>query len=151
MAVPVKVSDRLLTLAREEARATQRSATAQIEHWAILGRAVEALLAYRDVLALTRAGQALPVPALVRAEEVDDLLRRIAADADRERVKARIRDGATPVYAADPGAPGVLVQIGPDGTRTRGRLEGRAFVPERLARASRVAARMVRRKPARRR
>ncbi|HSF03478.1 MAG TPA: hypothetical protein VLA62_10720, partial [Solirubrobacterales bacterium] len=61
MPSPVKVSDRLLALARREARGAHRSATAQIEHWATLGRAVEVLLAYRDVLALKRAGQVFPV------------------------------------------------------------------------------------------
>jgi hypothetical protein len=146
MAAPVKVSDRLLTLAREEARETHRSATAQIEHWATLGRAVEALVAYRDVLALKRAGQTLPLPAFVRAEDVDDLLRRIAADPDREGVKARIRAGGGPVYAADPDHPGMIVQIEADGTRTRGRLEQRTFVAERAAPPVRMAARMVTRK-----
>lgn len=150
MAAPVKVSDRLLTLAREEARETHRSATAQIEHWATLGRAVEALVAYRDVLALKRAGQALPVPVFVRPEEVDALLQRVGADPDREGVKARIRGGGTPVYAADPQRPGAIVEILPDGTRARGRLEGREFVPARSAPVSRMAARVVKGKPARR-
>src|SRR5213596_3185981 len=102
---PVKVSDRLLTLAREEARGTHRSATAQIEHWATLGRAVEVLVAYQDVLALKRAGQSLPIPALVRRDEVHDLLTRLVEGADREAVKARIRAAGTPVYAADPEHP----------------------------------------------
>ena len=150
MAAPVKVSDRLLTLAREEARETHRSATAQIEHWATLGRAVEALVTYRDVLALKRAGQALPVPALVRPDDVDALLRSVAADRDREGVKARVRAGGTPVYTADPERPGTVIEVRPDGTRTRGRLEGRVFVPAPPASATRMAARMVRRKPARR-
>jgi hypothetical protein len=151
MAAPVKVSDRLLTLAREEARATHRSATAQIEHWATVGRAVEVLLAYGEVLALTRAGQALPVPAFARVQELDDVLGRLAADADREGVRARIRAGASAVYASDPETPGAVVQIEPDGTRTRGRLEGRVFVPARVTAGARAAARIVRRKPARRR
>jgi hypothetical protein len=37
MPVPVKVSDRLLALAKEEGRGTHRSATAPIEHWATSG------------------------------------------------------------------------------------------------------------------
>jgi hypothetical protein len=37
----VKVSDNLLALAKEEARSARRSVSAQIEHWAMLGRAVE--------------------------------------------------------------------------------------------------------------
>jgi len=147
MAVPVKVSDRLLTLAREEARTTHRSATAQIEHWATLGRAVETLVTYRDVLALKRAGQTLPLPAFVRPDEVDALLLGLAGDPDREGVKARIRGEGGPVYAADPRRAAV-VRIEPDGTRTAGRFQHREFVAERPS--PRLAARMVKRKPARR-
>jgi ParD-like antitoxin of type II ParDE toxin-antitoxin system len=131
MASPVKVSDRLLTLAREEARGAHRSATAQIEHWATLGRAVEVLVAYRDVLALKRAGQTLPVPTFVPPEEVHDLLARLVEDADRESVKARIRAAGTPLYASDPDHPGRVVEIQPDGARTAGHLEGRRFVAAR--------------------
>ena len=60
MPAPVKISDRLLARAREEAKGAHRSVTAQIEHWATLGRAVEAMVVYRDVLALKRAGETLP-------------------------------------------------------------------------------------------
>lgn len=131
MPSPVKVSDRLLALARREARDTHRSATAQIEHWATLGRAVEAMLAYRDVLALKRAGRAFPMPAHPRRDEVHALLARLGEDHDRESVKARIRAAGTPIYAADPEQPGTIVEIRPDGTRVRGRLQGRRFVPAR--------------------
>ncbi|HET7344170.1 MAG TPA: hypothetical protein VFL90_22085 [Methylomirabilota bacterium] len=128
MPVPVKVSDRLLDLARREARDAHRSATAQIEHWATLGRAVEVLLAYSDVLALKRAGQALPVPARVSREDVHARLARLAADTDRERVRARIQAAGAPVYEAA-AEPGFIVEVHPDGRRVAGRLEGRRFVP----------------------
>jgi hypothetical protein len=129
MASPVKVSDRLLALAKEEARGAHRSATAQIEHWATLGRAVEVLAAYRDVLALKRAGQTLPIPTFVRREEVHDLLARLITDADRQHVKARIRSAGKALYTTDPAYPGMIVEMQADGTRTPGRLEGRRFVP----------------------
>ena len=129
MASPVKVSDLLLALARQEAQGTHRSATAQIEHWATLGRAVEVLVAYRDVLALKRAGQTLPIPTFVRREEMHDLLARLVNDADRESAKSRIHGAGTPVYTTDPDYPGMIVEIQADGTRTPGYLEGRRFVP----------------------
>ena len=131
MPSPVKVSDRLLSLAREEAKGTHRSATAQIEHWATLGRAVEVLVAYSEVLALKRAGQTLPVPAFVNRDEVHGLLARLVEDGDREAVKARIRSAGTPLYTTDPEHPGLIVEVQADGTRTLGRLEGRRFVPAR--------------------
>jgi hypothetical protein len=131
MPSPVKVSDRLLALAREEAHGTHRSATAQIEHWATLGRAVEVMVAYRDVLLLKRAGLAVPMPTFVPREEVHDLLARFVDDRDRKKVKARIRATGTPLYTADPEHPDMIVEIQANGTRTPGRLEGRRFVPAR--------------------
>ena len=129
MPSPVKVSDKLLALAREEAQGTHRSATAQIEHWATLGRAVEVMVAYREVLALKRVGQTLPMPTFVRREEVHELLARLVEDVDRKNVKARIQTAGTPLYTTDPEYPGMIVEIRPDGTRTPGHLEGRRFVP----------------------
>jgi len=129
MPSPVKVSDKLLALAKAEARGTHRSATAQIEHWATLGRAVEVLVAYRDVLALKRAGQTLPVPAFVARDAVHEVLARLVEGVDREDVKARIRAAGTPLYTIDPDRPGRIVEIQADGTRTPGRLDGRRFVP----------------------
>lgn len=130
MPLPVKVSDRLLALAKEEAQSTHRSATAQIEHWATLGRAVEAMMAYRDVLALKRLGEALPIPAHVARQDVHDLLIALMHDSDRENVKARIHAPGTPVYTTDPAQPEKIVEVRADGTRTSGRLEGRQFVAD---------------------
>ena len=129
MAAPVKVSDRLLALAKQEAAGTHRSATAQIEHWATLGRGVEVLVAYREVLALKRAGQTLPIPTFVRREDVHDLLAGLVNDADRASVKARIHAAGTPLYTTDPDHPGMIVEIQADGSRIPGSLEGRRFVP----------------------
>ena len=129
MPSPVKVSDKLLALAREEAKGTHRSATAQIEHWATLGRAVEVIVAYQEVLALKRAGQTLPIPTFVRREEVHELLARLVEDVDRKTVKARIQTAGTPLYTTDPEYPGMIVEIRADGTRTPGHLEDRRFMP----------------------
>jgi hypothetical protein len=143
---PVKVSDKLLALAKKEAESTHRSATAQIEHWATLGRAVEVLAAYHEVLALKRLGEALPLPAFVSRETVHDLLVGLVQDAGRDSVKARIRSTGMPVYASDPARPGGVVEVQADGTRRTGRLLGRRFVaavhgPVRLVAARRKAAR----------
>ena len=129
MAAPVKVSDRLLALAKQEGRGTHRLATAQIEHWATLGRGVEVLVAYSEVLALKSAGQTLPIPTFVRREDVHDLLAGLVGDEDRASVKARIRAAGTPLYTTDPDHPGMIVEIQADGSRTRGSLKGRRFVP----------------------
>ncbi|HEY7519959.1 MAG TPA: hypothetical protein VIE36_16855 [Methylomirabilota bacterium] len=129
MAIPVKVSDKLLALAKKEAEATHRSATAQIEHWATLGRAVEVMAAYGDVLALKRVGNALPMPASVPRQAVHDLLAGLVSDPDREGVKARIRAAGGPLYTTDPRASGQVTELSAAGRRTPGRLVHRRFVP----------------------
>jgi hypothetical protein len=139
MPSPVKVSDRLLALAKEEAQDTHRSATAQIEHWATLGRAVEAIMAYRDVLALKRVGETLPVPAHIPHEDVHNLLMALTHDGDRETVKARIRVAGAPAYTTNPAYPGKIVEVRADGTRISGHLEGRRFVADSDERVERAA------------
>jgi ParD-like antitoxin of type II bacterial toxin-antitoxin system len=137
MPAPVKISDRLLAHAKEEAREAHRSVTAQIEHWATLGRAVEVITAHRDVLMLKRAGEGWSMPAWVRREEVEAVLAGLMHDTDREAVTARIRAPGGPLYEEDPADPDGVIQIAPDGRRTRGRFDGRTFVPATAARSPR--------------
>jgi len=129
MGTPLKVSDDLFRVAKEEATAENRSITAQVEHWARIGRAVEAVLAHDELLGLKKAGPALaPVyPTAERRREVHDMLAKIASMSERPNVTRSIRSGG-PIYGADPKFPGLIVQILPDGTRTPGRMVGRTFV-----------------------
>jgi hypothetical protein len=53
-AVAIKVSAELANSARNEANAADRSMTGQIEHWAKLGRAIEAILPSQVAAALKR-------------------------------------------------------------------------------------------------
>jgi hypothetical protein len=131
MGTPLKVSDSLFAVARQEAQAASRSITAQVEHWARIGRAVEALVAHRELLTLKKAGELLtPVfPSAARRREVQDLIMRVTASTDREAVIAEIHAAGKPVYAADRHHPGLVVEVAPDGTRRVGRLEGRRFLP----------------------
>lgn len=131
MGTPLKVSDSLFAVAKQEASAMDRSITSQVEHWARIGRAVEAVLSHQELLTLKQVGELLTplYPSAVRRQEVHDLLTQIAATADREVATSALRATGAPVYAADPEHPGLIVQVLPDGTRTPGRLEGRRFVP----------------------
>ncbi len=132
MGTPLKVSDGLFAMAKQEAQATQRSITAQIEHWARIGRAVETILAHQELLGLKQAGELLTplYPSAARRREVHDLLAQIADSNDREATTSGLRTSGKPVYATDPKYPGMIVQVLPDGTRTPGRLEGRRFIPK---------------------
>ena len=125
MGMPVKLSDELVKLARAEAEEADRSITAQIEHWAKLGRSVEAALRYEESRALKRVGG-------LRLRETREIvlsaLRRIAPMAARSAFARALREGRV-VYQSDPNGSGAIMRIEPDGTRTLGRFEKRRFVP----------------------
>ena len=136
MGMPVKLSDVLVKVARTEAKATNRSITAQVEHWAKLGRAVEAALRHADLLDLKRSGGDLDraFADATKREDVLALLDKIARSTDREVIMERLQARGKSVYATDPVHPGMLVKIDPDGTRTPGRLENRKFIPAKSVR-----------------
>lgn len=127
--MPVKLSDELVKSARREAESADRSITAQIEHWAKLGRSVETALRHEDVLAVKRAKGDLErafADASTR-QTVCLLLRKVAANADRSELARTLAQGRV-VYQSDPGGSGSIMRIEPDGTRTVGRFEKRRFV-----------------------
>jgi hypothetical protein len=67
-------------------------------------------------------------PQAERQREVHDLLMRVAESTDRGRVTKAIRSSGTALYEGDPSDPQSVVQVLPDGTRARSRIEGRRFV-----------------------
>jgi hypothetical protein len=136
MGTPVKLSGTLVEAARGEAAAADRSLTAQIEHWATIGRAVEKLLPQAALASLKRlGGAAAATPAMARREAVDRLLDDLARSDDRSAAQKHLRALGGPRYGTDPKHPGLLMRIEPDGKRTFGRLEGRVFVPVAKGRA----------------
>lgn len=139
MGMPVKLSDELVEQAREEAQAAERSLTAQIEHWAQLGRSVESALAHDDALALKRArgDMSTAFPRATSRREIHSLLRKIAEDVSRKSLGQKIARGRV-VYQADPNGSDAIERIEPGGRRTLGRFENRRFVAEdRLNRRTR--------------
>lgn len=140
MSMPVKLSRRLVETARGEAASADRSLTAQIEHWATIGRAVEKLIPHSGVLSLKRLGGGeAATPAAVKRAALGRTLRRLEEGDDRAEVLDHLRALGGPRYGTDPKHPGMIVRIDPDGTRTLGHVEGRAFVPAVKRRARRVA------------
>lgn len=149
MPQPVKLSDPIIEQARAAAAGADRSMAAQIEHWARLGRAVEAVLTAPHAAALKR-GEGPPVAAdeseraallralrlaVVSAGHVD--LGRVLRAAERDR------------YGTDPALPDCIVRHEPDGTRTPGHIVQRRFVPLTAA-TSAVTRRRRQGRPARR-
>ena len=129
MGMPVKLADELVVAAKAEAKAASRTITSQIEHWAIIGRAAELVMAHPELLGLKSFHGAFP--STPKRDEIHQLLRRIVDKPhDRKEALALIHASGAPVYETDPEHPGQIVQVSNDGTRRLGRLKGRRFVPE---------------------
>jgi len=118
MSQPVKLSDELVLDARVTSKLADRSIARQIEHWAQLGRAIEPLLQGAQALALRRAGSARPL---------SECLESVDSPAGRGRVIEYLERQPFPHYEQAPDAPGLLVRIEADGTRTVGRFVNRQF------------------------
>jgi hypothetical protein len=124
--MPVKLSDELVKQARDEAKAADRSITAQIEHWAKLGRQVENVLRHEDTLALKRSAANDSPPTRASVEAV---LRSVAGGVSKEISRA-LTAGRT-VYQADPNGSDAVERIEPDGHRAVGRFQNRRFVEQK--------------------
>jgi len=125
MSQPVKLSDSLLLDARLTGAILQRSMAAQVEFWAGLGRALEPLLQGVQALALARAQNVRPLSACLDSVEAPE---------GRQRLADHLRTRPFPHYEPAPDAPGLLVRIEADGTRTVGRFVNRKFRPVRARR-----------------
>jgi len=120
MGHPVKLSDSLVLDARLTGELSERSIAGQIEFWASLGRAVEALLRTENLLALKRRGHERPL---------SECLEDVEAEAGRARLGAHLAARPFPHYEPVAERPGVIARIDEDGTRTLGRFERREFRP----------------------
>lgn len=121
MTIPLRLSSDLVHFARTKAALQDRSPTAQIEHWAKIGRAVEAVL----------SGDSLEnVKAFSRVPDTDTLIAEISSPEGQARARDLIFRHGHPVYEADPSDPARVVERQPDGTTRRGHFANRAFIPE---------------------
>jgi hypothetical protein len=118
MSQPVKLSDELVLDARLTGEVAQRSIAGQIEYWAQLGRAIEPLLQGAQALALRRAGAVRPL---------SECLQSVDTNEGRRRVADHLQNQPFPHFEPAPDAPGMLVRIEEDGTRTVGRFVDRQF------------------------
>ena len=112
MGQPVKLSDSLVSDARQTAEVTERSIAGQIEFWARLGRSMELLLGGAEALALRKSGEAI---------SLSELLSTVDAPAGRQRLTEYLAQQPYPHYEAAPGHPGMVTRVDADGTRTVGK------------------------------
>jgi hypothetical protein len=119
MGLPIKISEALALAARTEAKVFDRSIASQLEHWALIGRAVEQVLGHDQIAALKRQA-GMP--------EFADAMRKATSEAGQARALAHLRKLGGPRYSIDPKRPGSIVRVDADGSRTRGRFVRRRFV-----------------------
>ena len=118
MSQPVKLSDALVLDARLAGESFERSIAGQVEFWAKLGRAVEQLLQGGQALTLCRSADVRPLSECLASAD---------SAAGRRRVAEHLRAQPFPHYEPAAGAPGLLVRVEADGTRTMGRFVNRQF------------------------
>jgi len=129
-AVAIKVSAELANSARNEANAADRSMTGQIEHWAKLGRAIEAIFPSQVAAALKRcAGDLDTLEDETMRRKVLDALAVFQTQAP-DLLRKKIGLDQQTLFEPDPENPGGIIRTSPDGTRIRGVMDGRTFVPE---------------------
>ncbi len=129
MGMPVKLSNNLVSAAREEAARTDRSLTAQIEHWAKLGQQAERSLSF-DAAAQLKAGAGLSAGDARRA--LAAALAPILGSAELASISRMVAAAGKPVYGSDPDHPGLILQTWPDGTTVSGTFDAKQFKPEGL-------------------
>ncbi len=128
--VAIKISEELAEAARAEALQADRSLTGQIEHWAKIGRGAESTLSAQMAHLIKRFGgdpQSVSDPQLLL--RLREALTHVHSSNHREKGTADFMNQNAPLYEADPLDPAGIVQVRPDGSKIRGRLENRVFVP----------------------
>ncbi|MBI1831973.1 MAG: hypothetical protein HYR84_11040 [Planctomycetes bacterium] len=114
MAISVDLPEQLVHDAEQSAQGAKRTVASQIELWVHLGKAVESLLRAED-------GQ--------DAAPLSECLETVNSEAGRERLRSHLQSLPFPHYEAAPHAPGMLIRIDEDGTRTLGRFVNRQLQP----------------------
>ena len=117
----VKLSGELVEEARSSASLFHRSLTGQIEHWAAIGRAVEAQLSGDTLsLLLERVGGAMKIGQVAetaKRQHVMAVLSEFLEQTDNGAWLREIGSRGVPLYGTEPGKPGTLVRLNPDGSR----------------------------------
>ena len=103
MGIPVRLSEELTTLAKEAAEAATRSLTAQVEHWALIGRAVERALDHASLTALKASSGKLSstVPDVAKRAAITAAIREAVEGMDRDALRRRIASGKAPLHGID--------------------------------------------------
>jgi len=125
---PLRLDGELVRAAGAVARRNKRTVPRQIEYWAELGRAIEALVDPATLIAL-QEGLARLVVETASSEPVRPA--DVFADLEHTRADSSLSARVSPSrvrYQASEETPGYLEQIRPDGTKTVGQFRSGRFV-----------------------
>jgi len=125
--VPLRIDSALVNQARSAGTLFDRPSTAQIEHWAKLGRVLDTVLSGHS---------AAKVKELARVAALDEVVTLSQTEAGREKARVIIARHRGPVYEVDPQNPGLIIERSPEGKTRRGRFANRQFVPVRSKRGA---------------
>jgi hypothetical protein len=120
--IPFRIDAELVNQARTAGEIHDRTPTAQIEHWAKLGRVLESVLSGKSVERVKELG---------RVDDLERILAMTQTTAGQARALAVIARHKGPVYSSDPEHPELVVEEAPDGTKRLGKFVHREFVPVR--------------------
>jgi hypothetical protein len=120
MGQPVKLSDELVNEARIAGATMQRSIAGQVEFWASLGKAMEAIMNGDGIHRIRKMNT---------ARSLSESLETVNQPLGRARLRAYLESRPFPRFIADPTEARVFIRQDADGTQTRGRVVGRMFQP----------------------
>ena len=133
--MPLRIDGALVNEARTSGEVFHRSIAQQVEHWATLGKALEAVLTVPGIAKLKSAKK----PA-----NLDRLLARASSPAGRKKTLALLAKKKGPLYGSKTNQPDVLLQYAKDGTKVAGRMIKGVFVPTKTAPNAKARARSSR-------
>lgn len=124
--VAIKITSSIADAARAAAKLADRSLTAQIEHWARLGMDADEKLTGSAMMAMKQGDwetSAKPQD----LEEIRSYLARLSTPgkATELALASGFLNGKTTYSRED----GVVVRTNPDGSETRGQMNGKEFIP----------------------
>jgi hypothetical protein len=126
----IRISKKLVDAAKECATWTERSVPGQIEHWALLGKALEGQLPADSAMALKKAASdGSPAALSKEVTSAFSLLQKLHVGLPKGNLAERLARKHPVRYGGDPDHPGYLIQFNASGKRTKGKLVGRKFVP----------------------
>jgi len=117
--MPLRIDGNLIKEARASGEIFHRSIAQQLEHWATLGKALEAVLTLSSVEKLKKAKEPI---------NVDDLLANANSPAGKKRTMALLAKKKGPLYGTKPGQPEILLQYRADGSKVAGQMVKGEFV-----------------------